>query len=102
MTPNCPDPGQLRSVYMKITDVPFAVLRFQYQFVRFPLQLIEDRVITRMDSEAPGRLLFERSFGSLDAAVGSVLGDDKLAERGAALAERSDVLARAARLDGAA
>lgn len=87
---------------MKITDVPFAVLRFQYQFVRFPLQLIEDRVITRMDSEAPGRLLYERSFGSLDAAVGGVLGDSELAERGAALAKRSDVLARAARLDGAA
>ncbi|MDT5069842.1 MAG: hypothetical protein QOK02_5997 [Mycobacterium sp.] len=87
---------------MKITDVPFAVLRFQYQFVRFPLQLIEDRVITRMDSEAPGRLLYERSFGSLDAAIGGVLGDSELAERGAALAKRSDVLARAARLDGAA
>ena len=33
---------------MKITDVPFAVLRFQYRVVRFPLQLIEDRVIARM------------------------------------------------------
>jgi hypothetical protein len=87
---------------MKITDVPFAVLRFQYQFVRFPLQLIEDRVITRMESEAPGRLLYERSFGALDAVVGSVLGDPELAERGSALADRSDVLARAARLDGAA
>jgi hypothetical protein len=87
---------------MKITDVPFAVLRFQYQFVRFPLQLIEDRVFARMDSEAPGRLLYERSFGSLDAVVGSVLGDSELAERGSALAERSDVLGRAARLDAAA
>jgi hypothetical protein len=87
---------------MKITDVPFAVLRFQYQFVRFPLQVIEDRVITRLDSEAPGRLLFERSFGTLDATVGSVLGDSELAKRGSALADRSDALARAARLDGAA
>jgi hypothetical protein len=29
---------------MKITTVPFAVLRFQYLIVRVPLQLIEDRV----------------------------------------------------------
>jgi hypothetical protein len=87
---------------MKIADVPFALLRFQYQFVRFPLQLIEDRVVTRMNPEAPGRLLYERSFGSLDAMVGSVLGDPELAERGSALAERGDLLARAARLDGAA
>src|SRR6195952_2079002 len=87
---------------MKITDVPFAVLRFQYQLVRYPLQLIEDRVMTRLQSEAPGRLLYERSFGTLDATVGSVLGDSELARRGSALAERSDALGRAARLDGAA
>jgi hypothetical protein len=87
---------------MKIIDVPFAVLRFQYQFFRYPLQLIEDRVVTRMDSEAPGRLLYERSFGALDATVGNVLGDAELKRRGSALAERSDTLGRAARLDSAA
>ena len=30
---------------MEITDVPFAVLRFQYQLARFPLQLIEEQVV---------------------------------------------------------
>ena len=29
---------------MEITDVPYAVLRFQYQLARFPLQLIQEQV----------------------------------------------------------
>lgn len=87
---------------MKITTVPIAVLRFQYQLVRLPLQVIEDRVVARMGAETPGRLFYERSLGVLDATVGHVLGDPKLKKRGSALAERSDALSRAARLDAAA
>ncbi|MGX9789241.1 IF2 family translation initiation factor [Mycobacterium sp. MMS18-G62] len=87
---------------MNITDIPFAVLRFQYQLARFPLQLIEDRVVARMDSEAPARLFYERSLGLLDATVGNALGAPELEQRGAALVERSDELRRAARLDAAA
>jgi hypothetical protein len=87
---------------MKISDVPFAVLRFQYQLARYPLQLIEDRVITRIGTEAPARLIYERSLGTLDAAVGNALGDAKLAERGAALVERTDTLGRAAKLEAKA
>jgi hypothetical protein len=30
---------------MKIAEIPFAVLRFQYQIARLPLQLIEDQVV---------------------------------------------------------
>ena len=40
---------------MSITTVPFAVLGFQYRVARFPLQLIEDRVMARMNEEAPAR-----------------------------------------------
>jgi hypothetical protein len=87
---------------MKITDVPFAVLRLQYQLARFPLQVIEHQVVARMDTEAPARLLYERSMGRLDLAVGTALGAPELEQRGAALLERSDALARAARLDTAA
>lgn len=87
---------------MKITDVPFGVLRLQYQLARFPLQLIEDQVVARLDSEAPARLFYERSLGMLDATVGNALGDSELEQRGAALVERSDALRRAARLDSAA
>jgi hypothetical protein len=87
---------------MRIVDAPLAVLRLQYRIVRFPLQMIEERVVGRMGSETPARLLYERSFGLLDAAVGNVLGDSRLAMRGGALVERSDALGRAAKLDAAA
>jgi len=87
---------------MKITKVPLAFLGFQYRIARFPLQLIEDRMAARMGAEAPARLLYERSLGKLDATIGSLLGDSKLKMRGSALAERSDTLSRAARLDAVA
>jgi hypothetical protein len=87
---------------MKLTTFPFAVLGFQYKVARIPLQLIEDRLFARMDAETPARLFYERSLGMMDAAVGSALGDSELKMRGEALAERSDALSRAARLDVAA
>jgi hypothetical protein len=87
---------------MNITDMPFAVLRFQYGLARFPLLLIEQQVLTRMDSEAPGRLFVERSLGMLDATVGSVLRAPKLEQRGVAMIERTDALRKAAKLDAAA
>lgn len=87
---------------MKISEVPLAVLRFHYQLARFPLQLIEDQVVNRIPTEAPARLLYERSLGLLDTTVGNALGDTTLVERGAALVERSDALGRAAQLDAQA
>jgi hypothetical protein len=87
---------------MKITDVPFAVLRFQYQIARLPLQLIEERVVARLDDEAPARLMYERSLGMLDLAVGNALSAPEVEQRGAALIERSEALRRAAQLDATA
>ena len=87
---------------MEITDVPFAVLRFQYQLARIPLQLIEEQVVAGMRSEAPTRLFYERWLGGLDATVGKMLGDPDLQKRGGALIERSDALRRAAQLDATA
>jgi hypothetical protein len=87
---------------VRITDVPMAVLRFQYQIARLPLQLIEDQVVARMDAEASARLFYERSLGMLDATVGGALGAPELQKRGAALVERSDALRRAAQLDAVA
>ena len=62
----------------------------------------EQRVVARMDSEAPGRLLYERSLATVDVTVGSLLGASELEERGATLAERSDALRKAAELDASA
>jgi hypothetical protein len=87
---------------MNVIKMPLSILRFQYQLVRIPLQVIEDRVISRMNGEAPGRLIFERSLGVLDATVGNALGDPRLRRRGTALVERSDTLAKAATLDAKA
>src|ERR1700754_4757634 len=87
---------------MEITDIPFAVLRFQYQLARVPLQLIEDQLVAGMSSEAPTRLFYERWLGGLDAAVGKMLGDPELEKRGAALVERRETLRRAAHLDATA
>jgi len=87
---------------MKITEIPFAALRLQYRIARAPLALIEQTVIARMDSEAPGRLLYERSIGSVDAIVGALLRDDDVASRGAAQVQRSEALGEAARLEAAA
>ena len=87
---------------MKIAEIPFVVLRFQYQIARLPLQLIEDQVVARLRSEGPARLLYERSFGALDATVGKLLGDPQLEKRGAALVERSNALSKAAKLDATA
>jgi hypothetical protein len=87
---------------MKLAEIPFAVLRFQYQIARIPLQLIEDQMATRLYAEAPVRLFYERSLGSVDAAIGNLLGDPKLKQRGTALVERSDALSRAAKLDAEA
>jgi len=80
---------------VSITELPLQVLRMQYRLARFPLQFIEDRWIARLDAEAPARLIYERSLGGLDAAVGGVLGDSTLRRRGAALARRSEVRAEA-------
>lgn len=87
---------------MTIATIPLSILRFQYQLVRIPLQVIEERVVARMGAEAPARLVYERSLGVLDATIGSALGDPRLKRQGASLAKRSDELARAARLDATA
>ena len=87
---------------MSVTDVPLAVLRFQYQMARVPFQVMEEQFVARMDPQAPARLFYERWLGALDAAAGMVLGDPELKQRGAALAERSDALGRVAQLDATA
>ncbi|WP_304108838.1 IF2 family translation initiation factor [Mycolicibacterium bacteremicum] len=87
---------------MNLIEVPRTVLRLQYQIVRIPLQLLEDRVMSRLENEAPARLLYERSLGALDAAIGNALGDRRLAHSGVVLAERSAARGRAVQLEAEA
>jgi hypothetical protein len=87
---------------MSFVDLSRAVLRAQYQIARFPLQLIERRLVARLDSDAPLRLFYQRSLGLLDAAAGNVLDVPALAQRGVTTIERTDTLMRAADLDAVA
>ena len=87
---------------MSVTDLPLAVLRFQYQMARVPFQVMEEQFVARMDPQAPARLFYEHWLGALDTAAGMVLGDPELEHRGAALAERSGPLGRATQLDATA
>lgn len=84
---------------MRITDLPFAVLRFQYRLARTPLRLFEDTVMTRFDSEAPPKLFYERAIGAVDAGAGSFLRDSELEQQGIARIEKAAALGEALRLD---
>ena len=84
---------------MNVLTVPITLLRLQYTILRIPLQLVEDQLMSRLATESPARLMYERTLGVLDGAVGSALGDRDTERRGDALTERSDALARAAELD---
>ncbi|AFM15572.1 hypothetical protein Mycch_0755 [Mycolicibacterium chubuense NBB4] len=84
---------------MKITTLPWAVLRLQYRVARVPLQLFEWQVISRLNEESPARLFYERAVGAVDAAAGSVLADSELESRGTARIERAEALGEAVRLD---
>jgi hypothetical protein len=87
---------------MTFADLSRTVLRVQYQIARVPLQLIEEQLVARLDSDARVRLFYQRSLGLLDALAGNVLGSPRLARRGATTIERSDKLMRAADLDAQA
>lgn len=84
---------------MRITDLPFAVLRLQYRLARTPLHLFERGVLSRLDAEAPQRLFLERALGAVDAAAGSMLRDTELEAQGLSRIEKAAVLGEAARLD---
>ncbi|WAM12417.1 hypothetical protein [Rhodococcus sp. JS3073] len=66
-----------------ITALPLAILRVQYTIVRYPLHLIDDQVIAHLAPAAPARRLYRGSLDLLDCAVGTVLGDQDRAHRGA-------------------
>lgn len=84
---------------MNIITIPITLLRVQYKIVRFPLQLIEDQLMSRMPIESPARLMYERTLGVLDGTVGRALGDHDAERRGDALTKRSDALAQAVELE---
>ncbi|BAH51440.1 hypothetical protein [Rhodococcus opacus] len=73
-----------------ITALPLAVLRVQYTIVRYPLHLIDEQVIAHLAPTAPGRRLYRGGLELLDCAVGTVLGHQDRAHRGADAPPRSN------------
>ncbi|TRW86276.1 IF2 family translation initiation factor [Mycolicibacterium sp. 018/SC-01/001] len=84
---------------MNLVDIPLAVLRFQYRLARTPVQLVEDRLMARWPDDAPGRLMYERALGALDAAAGNALRDAALEESGITRVQRAAALGEAVRLE---
>ncbi|MGB7236872.1 MAG: hypothetical protein WBD41_12925, partial [Rhodococcus sp. (in: high G+C Gram-positive bacteria)] len=87
---------------MNLIDIPITILRFQYKLVRIPLDLFENNVVRSMNAEAPARLVYERTVGTLDQKVGAILGDKSVQQRGAGQVHHADELARAQRLEAQA
>jgi hypothetical protein len=79
---------------MRVMEVTRAALRLQYHLGRLPLQFVEERVLTAMDSESSARRLYERALGAVHVTVGQVLCDPKLKQRGDVLVERSAAFGR--------
>ncbi|MBX7452264.1 hypothetical protein GR927_30130 [Mycolicibacterium sp. 3033] len=84
---------------MKLSDVPFAILRFQYRLARTPLQLVEARVLPRFGQALPGRLMYQRALGALDAAAGNALKDAALEQSGISRVQRAAALGDVMRPD---
>lgn len=84
---------------MNVLSIPLSILRFQYKIVRIPLHLFETSVVQTWSTDAPARIAYERTVGSLDKAVGSVLGDKDVEQRGEAQVHLSEELAKARKLE---
>ncbi|MGV9870282.1 hypothetical protein [Rhodococcus koreensis] len=74
---------------MRSGTVPMVLLRTEYEAVRFPLQVIEDDVMSHLDERAPLRLGYESLLIRCDAAAARLLGDEAAATRAHALRERT-------------
>jgi hypothetical protein len=58
---------------MMITDLTFALLRHPYRIVQLPLDLIQDKVMDRIDPEGPARSLLRWALESSDGIDGNPL-----------------------------
>ncbi len=66
-----------------------ALLRVNYDIAQFPLQLVEDVGMSRLDERAPLRLAYENVLVTVDRAAGRLLDDEAAAARACALCQRT-------------
>lgn len=69
-----------------------ALLRLNYGIAQFPLQLVEDVGISRLDERAPLRLAYENVLVTVDRAAARLLDDESAAARASALHLRTAVV----------
>lgn len=60
-----------------------------YDIAQFPLQLVEDVGMSRLDERAPLRLAYENVLVTVDRAAGRLLDDEAAAARACALCQRT-------------
>ncbi|WP_236603758.1 hypothetical protein [Rhodococcus sp. WAY2] len=74
---------------MRSGTLPMAVLRAEYEAVRFPLQLVEDVGMAHLDQRTPLRLAYEKMLVTVDRAAAHLLDDEAAATRACALRQRT-------------
>jgi len=88
---------------MNVLTLTRSVIALEYKALRYPSQLLETTVVAaRMPDDSGLRLAYERLLGALDSKAGSLLGDQRLTDRGRALTQRADVIEKAVALEAKA
>src|SRR5690242_17786208 len=60
-----------------------------YQFARTPLVIFDLKVMHRLAADSPGRVAFDRGFGTLDVLVGRLAHNTNLVEQGSERIDRA-------------
>ncbi len=88
---------------MNVMTIPRTIVGLEYKAVRYPAQLIENKVVAaHLSEDHPFRLGYERFLGTLDSTAGKLLADETLTDRGRVLTRRVDVLGKAVALEAKA
>lgn len=73
---------------MSAIRFPMALLRANYNaMVRYPLRVVDDNAISRLDETAPLRLAYQGFVADLDDAAARLLGDEAAEARAQKLRE---------------
>lgn len=75
------------------------LIALPYEMARKPLATIDERLSSRLPETSISRTTLDRAFGTADKIAGAILRNDDIAARGVDRLERSEQLAKAARLD---
>jgi hypothetical protein len=75
------------------------LITFPYELARLPLVIVDNRLSEKLSQTSRPRVALDRTIGSADKLVGSLLGNRDIGARGADRLERSDKRLTTARLE---